>query len=380
MVEGQSAFKGNLGFPTIDLVSITQALVVAESLSFHRAARVLGTQQSTVGRRVRALEDVLGVSLFERTPAGVRPTTAGARFFEHARVVLRQLDDAVQAAGAAGRGVIGHVKIGILSSMAAGFLREAIRTYRARHVNVEMHILEGASREQIVLVRESRLDVAFVLGAPDLPNCEVAQLWTEQIFVALPQGHVLCDCDEIRWESLRNEKVILCQSELGGAIHDRLITRLAQFGYSPWVERLDVGREALMHLVAMGLGVSFTSEATVATQFPEVTFRPIADDAARIPFSAVWLPTNDNPAFRRFLSLARDMSKKWEKQPRDAAALPSARPKKSKSISDSHPSHVVPANARSADVKRQHRSGDRLKRAPTRVSSAGDRGERSNRR
>jgi DNA-binding transcriptional LysR family regulator len=380
MVEGQSAFKGNLGFPTIDLVSITQALVVAESLSFHRAARVLGTQQSTVGRRVRALEDVLGVSLFERTPAGVRPTTAGARFFEHARVVLRQLDDAVQAAGAAGRGVIGHVKIGILSSMAAGFLREAIRTYRARHVNVEMHILEGASREQIVLVRESRLDVAFVLGAPDLPNCEVAQLWTEQIFVALPQGHVLCDCDEIRWESLRNEKVILCQSELGGAIHDRLITRLAQLGYSPWIERLDVGREALMNLVALGLGVSFTSEATVATQFPEVTFRPIADDAARIPFSAVWLPTNDNPAFRRFLSLARDMSKKWEKQPRDAAALPSARPKKSKSISDSHPSHVVPANARSADVKRQHRSGDRLKRAPTRVSSAGDRGERSNRR
>jgi DNA-binding transcriptional LysR family regulator len=342
MVEGQSAFKGNLGFPTIDLVSITQALVVAESLSFHRAARVLGTQQSTVGRRVRALEDVLGVSLFERTPAGVRPTTAGARFFEQARVVLRQLDDAVQVAGAAGRGVIGHVKIGILSSMAAGFLREVIRTYRARQAKVEMRILEGASREQIALVRESRLDVAFVLGAPDLPNCEVAQLWTEQIFVALPQGHVLCDCDEISWESLRNEKVILCQSELGGAIHDRLITRLAQLGYSPWIERLDVGREALMNLVALGLGVSFTSEATVATQFPEVTFRPMADDAAGIPFSAVWLPTNDNPAFRRFLSLARDISKRWEKQPRDAAALPSPRPKKSKSISDSHLSQVVP--------------------------------------
>jgi len=50
-----------------------------------------------------------------------------------------------------------------------------------------MRILEGASREQIALVREGRLDVAFVLGAPDLPNCDVAQLWTEQIFVALPQ-------------------------------------------------------------------------------------------------------------------------------------------------------------------------------------------------
>ena len=60
-MEGQSAFKDNSGLPTIDLVSIAQALVVAECLSFHRAARVLGNEPSTVGRRVRALEDVLGV-------------------------------------------------------------------------------------------------------------------------------------------------------------------------------------------------------------------------------------------------------------------------------------------------------------------------------
>jgi DNA-binding transcriptional LysR family regulator len=381
MSERHSPSKSKSGLPAIDLISVAQGLVVAESLSFRRAAIVLGTQQSTICRRVRALEDKLGVSLFERSPAGTRPTTAGARFFEQARVVLQQLDDAVHSAGAAGRGVIGELNIGLLSSMSAGFLREVIRTYRAHHADVKMHVLEGASREQIALVRENRLDVAFVLGIPSLPNCDVAQLWNEQIYVALPQGHMLDDCDEIRWESLRNEKVILCQSEWGGAIHDRLITRLAEFGYSPLVERLDVGREALMHLVALGLGVSFTSEATVATQFPEVTFRPIAGDAARIPFSAVRLPNNDNPALRRFWSLARDMAKRWEKKPRDAAVPLSAKPKRRKSISDSHPSHVVPATARSRDVKRQRPSGDRSRRASTRASGAADRrGRRANRR
>ena len=136
-----------------------------------------------------------------------------------------------------------------------------------------------------------------------------------------------------------------------------------------------MGREALMNLVALGLGVSFTSEATVATQFPEVTFRPIADDAASIPFSAVWLPTNDNPAFRRFLSLARDMSKKWEKRPRDAAVRLSAKPQKSKSISDPH-SHVVPANACSPDVKRQRLSGDRSRRRQHALPGPADQGAR----
>src|SRR5258708_36705359 len=179
---------------------------------------------------------------------------------------------------------------------------------------------------------------------------------------------MLCNCDEITWESLRDQKVILCQSELGGAIHDQLIRSLTQLGYSPWIERLDVGREALMHLVALGLGVSFTSEATVATQFPEVTFRPIGGDAAKIPFSAVRLPNNDNPALRRFWSLSRDTSKKWEKQPRDAAVAASAKPKKSKLISDSHHSHVVPADAGTPDVKRQRVSGDHSRRAATRAS------------
>src|SRR5215467_6257940 len=163
MVEEQSS-KSKSGLPAIDLISVTQGLVVAECLSFRRAARILGVQQSVIGRRVRALEDKLGVSLFERTPGGVRLTTAGARFFEQARAGLRQLDDAVQTAGAAGRGVIGQLNIGILSSMAAGFLREVIRAYRERHPDVAMHILEAASREQVALVRESRLDVAFVLG------------------------------------------------------------------------------------------------------------------------------------------------------------------------------------------------------------------------
>jgi DNA-binding transcriptional LysR family regulator len=379
MLEKQSSPKGNAGLPAIDLVSVTQGLVVAECLSFRRAARVLGTPQSAISRRVRALEDMLGVSLFERNPAGVRPTTAGAQFFEQARDGLRQLDDAVKTAGAAGRGTIGRLDIGILSSMAAGFLREVIRIFHAGHADVALHILEGASREQVALVRENRLDVAFVLGTPDLPNCNVTQLWTEHIFAALPRGHTLCDCDEITWESLRYEKVILCQSELGGAIHDRLITHLAERGYSPWVERLDVGREALMHLVALGLGVSFTSEATVATQFPEVVFRPIAGDAARIPFSAVSLPNNDNPVFRRFSSLARDMSKKWEKQPRDAEVPYSVKHEKGKSFNDSDHSRLVRTNVRAADVKRQKRSRkqlDRSKRSPARASGTVDRNKR----
>jgi DNA-binding transcriptional LysR family regulator len=75
------------------------------------------------------------------------------------------------------------------------------------------------------------------------------------------------------------------------------------------VQKLNVGRDTLMHLVAMGLGISLTSEATIAAPFPKVVFRPIAGDDELLQFSAAWLPHNDNPALRRFLSLARSIAK-----------------------------------------------------------------------
>jgi DNA-binding transcriptional LysR family regulator len=62
--------------PKIELTSVKQALKVAEHLSFRRAAEALGICQSSVSKRVRALENLLGVDLFDRHHAGVKVTDA----------------------------------------------------------------------------------------------------------------------------------------------------------------------------------------------------------------------------------------------------------------------------------------------------------------
>jgi hypothetical protein len=59
--------KRMLRSQAVDLVSISQALVVADYLGFRRAASVLGIRSSAVSRRVRSLEDLLGVSCSSAT-------------------------------------------------------------------------------------------------------------------------------------------------------------------------------------------------------------------------------------------------------------------------------------------------------------------------
>ncbi|EJD1913967.1 TPA: LysR family transcriptional regulator, partial [Escherichia coli] len=82
----------------IPLISLVQfiAVAVAEHLNFRHAAKALGISQSSVSARVKALEDNLGVLLFERHARGVRLTDAGRHFMERVTAGVDQLDHAVK--------------------------------------------------------------------------------------------------------------------------------------------------------------------------------------------------------------------------------------------------------------------------------------------
>src|SRR5712691_3746633 len=202
--------------------------------------------------------------------------------------------------------------------MATGYLRELIQVYCSQHPDVTVQILQGASADNIAAIRKRQLDVAFIMDTIDAKGCETLALWNERIFVALPESHPLYGKKEIQWSDLRNEHLIVRQCERDPALCDRLTRRLADHNHDPSVNKLNVGRETLMNLVSMGMGVGLTSEATIATPFPKVVFRPIAGDDELLQFSAVWLQHNDNPAFRRFLSLARSIAR--ERRRRSGAA------------------------------------------------------------
>ena len=302
--------KRKIGAQPINLSSITQALFAAQTQSFRRAARVLGIPQSVISRRVRRLEQLLGVKLFDRQHDGVRVTAAGSRFLQQAGQILVNFDRALKGAIAAGRGPAGQLKIGILSSMADGFLRDLIQLYLTNHPDIAVSIVEGTAAEHVNLVRKCALDVAFILEPVKIEGCEMAPLWSERLFAVLPVRHTLTKMREIDWQALQQENLIVRKAERGPVICGKLKKLLSCPGRQPRLQKLDVGRETMMHLVAMGLGVGLTSEASVAVPFPQVTFRPMTGGDEMLKFCAVWSRRNKNPAVRGFLKLAQVMASK----------------------------------------------------------------------
>ena len=211
-------------------------------------------------------------------------------------------------AGSCGRGEAGIVRIGIFSSLASGFLSDLLRTYVEANPGVRPDFIEGGPTAHIASIQRHHLDIAFLTGQPIADGCDVTHLWNERVYVALPGSHELASGSEISWADLADRHFIISETDPGPEIHDYLIKHLADLGRHPSVERHRVGRDNLMHLVAMGQGLTLTSEATTATSFPGVVYRPLSEEI--LPFCAIWSPQNDNPAMRRLLSLARTMSKR----------------------------------------------------------------------
>lgn len=83
----------------IPMVALIQTLAVAEYLSFRGAAHALGTNQSSVSLRIRALEQDLGIILFDRKTRGVRLTETGRRFVDQVDDAVEILDHAIKTAG-----------------------------------------------------------------------------------------------------------------------------------------------------------------------------------------------------------------------------------------------------------------------------------------
>ena len=166
------------------LSEIRYFVAAAESGSLRRAAEVLGVGQSCVSRRIMRLEEKLGVSLLERSHTGVRLTNAGHRYLEEVQPALQQLDQARRAAHSAGRADVGSVQIGVLTSLAGGFLRKLIVAYQQEYPEIRIDVHDGSRDGHITALRARELDIVFVPGECESRKCECAELWSEPLHMA----------------------------------------------------------------------------------------------------------------------------------------------------------------------------------------------------
>jgi DNA-binding transcriptional LysR family regulator len=148
---------------SLDWGNLRFFLELVRTGSLSRASQRLGVDRNTVGRRVVALEEELGLALFERGPQGWTTTAAGQELASLASRVEEDVLALARHADARDRAVEGTVRLTTATHLSAHLLAPAIPALRTRHPGL---LLEIAADQRTFDLTRREADLALRLGRP----------------------------------------------------------------------------------------------------------------------------------------------------------------------------------------------------------------------
>nr|WP_087576354.1 LysR substrate-binding domain-containing protein [Sphingomonas sp. CDS-1] len=288
----------------MDLRHLRYFLCVAEEMHFGRAALRLGISQPPLSQQIRALEEELGVRLFDRTSRRVRLTEAGRLFEPEARQTLVQAERAAQIARMAQRAEIGH--LGLAFTTSGPFVppvARALYRFRQTYPNVELILREQGRDEQVESVGSRQLDLGIVRNyePPALPEGMVSRcLLKEEMVLALRTDHPLAlRSAPPSIADLADEPLVLYGAPNGTGFTEHFFALCEKAGFAPKVSHEARSLATLLGLVAAGFGPTVIAQSMARLHVDNVIHR-----AFDVPvMSSLWLIHNEDlsPTGQAFL-------------------------------------------------------------------------------
>ena len=136
-----------------------------------------------------ALESLFGQQLLSRSKQGVEPTEAGRVLYRHARVILRQLEQAQADVEVVGRELAGGVSVGLAPYSTVNALAfPLLSAVRARYPRVLLHINENFGGVLSEALMTGRMDMALLYESGPIRGVDFERLVTEELVVVAPDG------------------------------------------------------------------------------------------------------------------------------------------------------------------------------------------------
>lgn len=183
-------------------------LALAEQKNFTRAAERCFLSQSAFSALIQALEEELGVRLFERSTRRVELTAEGQVFAASAKRLLTEfsavhdelLDHAEKRRG--------RVAVAALPSLAGGWLPVVLKEFRTRYPGVTTELSDTLSEECLDLVRKGRVDFALCAAGTEMAGLVFEPLCTDEFYVVMHADHPLARKKSISAQDLQSQPFI----------------------------------------------------------------------------------------------------------------------------------------------------------------------------
>lgn len=297
----------------IELRHLRYAVAVADEGHITRAAARLGIQQPPLSQQIRNLETMVGAALFRRLPRGMELTEAGQAFVDKARLILQDVDLAVEVTRRTARGEEGRLAIGFTSSAAFHRLvTSAVRTFGEAAPAVTLKLEESSSTDLIDALHARLLDVAFLRSSVEQAHgLVIAPILDEEMLVALSDRHPLAvpgtrNRVAVQLSALANEAFILYRRPSGPGLYDRIIAACLQAGFSPLIRHEAPRLVSTLSLVAAGLGISIIPNSMARLETNGIAYLRLDPRTQLVaPLQLAYRDEQPGGALRLFIDIVR---------------------------------------------------------------------------
>jgi DNA-binding transcriptional LysR family regulator len=239
--------------------------------------------------QIKLLEDELGVRLFERNRHSVALTEVGAIFLPEALATLHQAAHAVDVAKASGRGEIGRVRLGFVSSVLPQLLPTLVRSLHEQFPRIELELKDMPGPDQATALKNAQLDFGLMRLPAIIPGIQTREVLQESFIVALPGDHPLASSSRLHPTDLAQLPLLILARRYAPGFYDGLLQALERQG-APLQIASELGEfTTMLALVSAGLGVGLLPANAGRALPANVIARPLDLGSYRATTGLAWV-------------------------------------------------------------------------------------------
>jgi DNA-binding transcriptional LysR family regulator len=237
---------------------------VAEQLSFHKAANQLFLTQPAVTLQIKALEDDLGIRLFDRAGGHVSLTSQGAILLRYARKLATLASEAEQELAAGQGESAGDLALGVSTTIAQYVLPRLIAVFLTENPRVQLSLHSHNTEEIVHLLLQDRVSLGLIEGPARDQGVRTEAFMEDELVLITPPDF---ESDRLSHDQFLASNLLM--REQGSGSRRVIEAALAKAGIAlkafKNVMNLD-STEAIKSAVEVGLGIGFVSQWAISKE------------------------------------------------------------------------------------------------------------------
>lgn len=285
--------------PTLRQLQYLTAVV--EEKHFGHAAEKCFVTQSTLSAGIQDLEQLLEVSLLERTNRKVLPTPIGEEIAGRAQQILSLSEDLVDLAQSEKNPLSGRIQVGIIPTISPFLLPKVLPTVRQQLPDLEIVLIEDQSERLLDQLEAGNIDVAVLAFPFNIRGLTHRVFAREPFWIALPKNHPLATKKSLNAADLPTNELLLLAEGHCMREHALSACQLPASAQRKSVQATSL--YTLIEMVASGLGITLIPDMAITSDMvshSDISLVPMEnrDNQATREIGLVW-----RPSFRRTATL-----------------------------------------------------------------------------